>query len=241
MGAEPDYSDEIAREIDDEIRRVIEEAHELALRACSASTWTQLHRISQILIERETIDHDQFERLLAGEAEATIFPPEAAPPAVEPQPEEEPKREPQPQPRPFPLPGATMQPPPPDPAKSSSLRRNRASARLRSSTGRVLALEARFPRPSVMGVVNVTPDSFSDGGVNLDPDVAAARARRLVAEGAALVDIGGESTRPGSDGVSLDEELRRVVPCSSASAATRRCRSTRRKRRSHGARSSSAR
>jgi len=63
-----------------------------------------------------------------------------------------------------------------------------------------------------MGVVNVTPDSFSDGGVNLDPDVAAAAARRLVAEGAALVDIGGESTRPGSDGVSLDEELRRVVP-----------------------------
>jgi len=76
----------------------------------------------------------------------------------------------------------------------------------------VLALEERFPRPSVMGVVNVTPDSFSDGGVNLDPDVAAAAARRLVAEGAALVDIGGESTRPGSDGVSLDEELRRVVP-----------------------------
>ena len=63
-----------------------------------------------------------------------------------------------------------------------------------------------------MGVVNVTPDSFSDGGVNLDPDVAAAAARRLVAEGAALVDIGGESTRPGSDGVSLDEELRRVLP-----------------------------
>jgi dihydropteroate synthase len=76
----------------------------------------------------------------------------------------------------------------------------------------VLALEERFLRPSVMGVVNVTPDSFSDGGVNLDPDVAAATARRLVAEGAALVDVGGESTRPGSEGVSLDEELRRVVP-----------------------------
>jgi dihydropteroate synthase len=63
-----------------------------------------------------------------------------------------------------------------------------------------------------MGVVNVTPDSFSDGGVNFDPEVAAAAALRLVAEGAALVDIGGESTRPGSEGVSLDEELRRVVP-----------------------------
>jgi dihydropteroate synthase len=58
----------------------------------------------------------------------------------------------------------------------------------------------RFPRPSVMGVVNVTPDSFSDGGVNLEPQAAVASARRLRAEGAALVDIGGESTRPGSAG-----------------------------------------
>jgi dihydropteroate synthase len=63
-----------------------------------------------------------------------------------------------------------------------------------------------------MGVVNVTPDSFSDGGVHLDPEVAAAAARRMLAEGAAIVDVGGESTRPGSDGVSLEEELRRVVP-----------------------------
>ena len=63
-----------------------------------------------------------------------------------------------------------------------------------------------------MGVVNVTPDSFSDGGRYLDPDAAATAARRLVAEGAALVDVGGESTRPGSEPVSLDEELRRVVP-----------------------------
>jgi dihydropteroate synthase len=63
-----------------------------------------------------------------------------------------------------------------------------------------------------MGIVNVTPDSFSDGGVNFDPDTAAAAARRMVEEGAAIVDIGGESTRPGSDGVSPDEELRRVVP-----------------------------
>ena len=67
-------------------------------------------------------------------------------------------------------------------------------------------------RPAVMGIVNVTPDSFSDGGDHLDPDVAAAAARRMIADGAAIVDIGGESTRPGSEGVSLDEELRRVVP-----------------------------
>jgi dihydropteroate synthase len=75
-----------------------------------------------------------------------------------------------------------------------------------------VTIEQRFPRPSLMGIVNVTPDSFSDGGVNLDPDTAAATARRLIAEGAAIVDVGGESTRPGSAGVSLDEELRRVVP-----------------------------
>jgi dihydropteroate synthase len=73
-------------------------------------------------------------------------------------------------------------------------------------------VEERFPRPSVMGIVNVTPDSFSDGGVNLDPGDAAAAARRQLAEGAAIVDIGGESTRPGADNVGVDEELRRVVP-----------------------------
>jgi dihydropteroate synthase len=73
-------------------------------------------------------------------------------------------------------------------------------------------IEDRFPRPSVMGVVNVTPDSFSDGGVNLRAEDAVASARRMFDEGAAIVDVGGESTRPGSESVSVDEELRRVVP-----------------------------
>ena len=73
-------------------------------------------------------------------------------------------------------------------------------------------IEQRFPRPSVMGVLNVTPDSFSDGGVHFRAEDAVASARRMRAEGAAIVDVGGESTRPGSEGVSLDEELRRVVP-----------------------------
>jgi len=77
---------------------------------------------------------------------------------------------------------------------------------------RVIAIEQRFPRPSVMGVVNVTPDSFFDGGVRLRPEDAIASARRMVDEGAAIVDVGGESTRPGSEGVSADEELRRVLP-----------------------------
>jgi dihydropteroate synthase len=65
---------------------------------------------------------------------------------------------------------------------------------------------------TIMGVVNVTPDSFSDGGVFEDEAAAVAHARRLITEGAAIVDVGGESTRPGAAPVPQDEELRRVVP-----------------------------
>lgn len=74
--------------------------------------------------------------------------------------------------------------------------------------GRSLA----FDRPRVMGVVNVTPDSFSDGGRYVDPDRAVAHARALIAEGADIVDIGGESTRPGAEPVQEEEELARVIP-----------------------------
>ena len=68
------------------------------------------------------------------------------------------------------------------------------------------------PRPLVMGIVNVTPDSFSDGGKFSDASAATEHALRLVAEGADVLDIGGESTRPGADPVALADELRRVVP-----------------------------
>jgi dihydropteroate synthase len=73
-------------------------------------------------------------------------------------------------------------------------------------------IEERFPRPAIMGVVNVTPDSFSDGGAFVRPADAIAHAKRLAAEGAALVDVGGESTRPGAQAVSAEQELRRVEP-----------------------------
>ena len=73
-------------------------------------------------------------------------------------------------------------------------------------------IEERFPAPSVMGVLNVTPDSFSDGGVHLRVEPAVTSARGMLDAGAAIVDVGGESTRPGSGGVALDEELRRVEP-----------------------------
>src|SRR5690242_19955457 len=72
-----------------------------------------------------------------------------------------------------------------------------------------------LPRPGrtlVMGVLNVTPDSFSDGGRYLDPVRALAHGRELVAEGADLVDVGGESTRPGATRPSPQEELDRVLP-----------------------------
>ena len=74
--------------------------------------------------------------------------------------------------------------------------------------GRILKLD----RPQVMGIVNVTPDSFSDGGAHDTTQAAVAHALTLVEEGAHLLDIGGESTRPGADEVSLEEELRRVIP-----------------------------
>jgi dihydropteroate synthase len=67
-------------------------------------------------------------------------------------------------------------------------------------------------RTLVMGVLNVTPDSFSDGGRYLDPDAALAHGMRLVSDGADIVDVGGESTRPGSDPVGAEEEIRRVIP-----------------------------
>jgi dihydropteroate synthase len=74
------------------------------------------------------------------------------------------------------------------------------------------SFEERWPRPSVLGVVNVTPDSFSDGGLFVDPETAIEHGRRLLSEGAALVDVGGESTRPGSEPVSTEDELARVTP-----------------------------
>ncbi len=74
--------------------------------------------------------------------------------------------------------------------------------------GRLLKLD----RPRVMGIVNVTPDSFSDGGHHDTVEAAVAHGLKLAAEGADLLDVGGESTRPGADAVSLEDELARVIP-----------------------------
>jgi len=82
-------------------------------------------------------------------------------------------------------------------------------------TGHVLdcagkVLDLRYPQ--VMGILNITPDSFSDGGQFMSPGIAVQRAREMVGQGAAIIDVGGESTRPGAPQVSIEEELARVIP-----------------------------
>ncbi|MCB1434169.1 MAG: dihydropteroate synthase [Alphaproteobacteria bacterium] len=79
---------------------------------------------------------------------------------------------------------------------------------------RALPLPATVPaqRPLVMGIVNVTPDSFSDGGKNAETETAVASGIRMAKEGADILDVGGESTRPGSEGISEDQELARIIP-----------------------------
>ncbi len=81
--------------------------------------------------------------------------------------------------------------------------------------GRILKLDV----PRVMGIVNATPDSFSDGGEHFDAEAAIAHGLRLAEQGAAILDIGGESTRPGAQDVSIEEELRRTIPVIEALAA----------------------
>jgi dihydropteroate synthase len=77
----------------------------------------------------------------------------------------------------------------------------------------------RIPVPAVMGILNVTPDSFSDGGRFIDPELALHEATRMAADGAAIIDIGGESTRPGAADVGEQEELDRVIPLVEAVAS----------------------
>jgi dihydropteroate synthase len=78
-------------------------------------------------------------------------------------------------------------------------------------------------RPLIMGILNITPDSFSDGSRFLDPQHALERAREMAAEGADIIDIGGESTRPGAEPVSADEEIERIVPVIASLAGNLKC------------------
>ena len=73
-------------------------------------------------------------------------------------------------------------------------------------------LKLDLSMPHVMGILNVTPDSFSDGGRHNSRELALAHARQMIADGATVIDVGGESTRPGASAVEVKEEIRRVVP-----------------------------
>ena len=84
--------------------------------------------------------------------------------------------------------------------------------------------------PKLMGVVNVTPDSFSDGGLYLDPEAAIQHGAELAEAGAAILDVGGESTRPGAEEVGLEEELRRVENRSEERRVGKECQSVCRSR-----------
>lgn len=92
------------------------------------------------------------------------------------------------------------------------LKRKKFRLRLPAAAGLPSRTIALGERTLIMAVLNVTPDSFSDGGLFLDTDMAVARALEIERAGADIIDIGGESTRPGSEGVSAEEELRRILP-----------------------------
>lgn len=100
--------------------------------------------------------------------------------------------------------------------EGGNISRRFETGRLPSATALPGFLDAS--RPLVMGIVNVTPDSFSDGGLSFDAGHAIAHGEQLIREGADILDVGGESTRPGSEGVPEDEELRRVIPVIAALA-----------------------
>ena len=257
FSTEPDYSDEIAREIDDEVRRIIESAHQRA-RAILTEHQHDLANISTILVKRETIEKEEFLALLAGKSETEVFGADEGstpqlPSAPEPVGERTPERE---TPRTLPRPGlaggtAEMRADEQQPPNRSSGARNSAGRQppdaLRRQARTRGAREARRDSlPAVapyrlMGIVNVTPDSFSDGGRFLAPAAALEHGRALAGEGADILDVGGESTRPGAEPVAAAEELRRTVPVLEALAGAAAwgcgCRSTPPRRRSRRPRS----
>ena len=213
FSSEPDYSDEIAREIDDEIRRVVEEAHQTAKDILNERR-DELESVTKILLERETIDAKEFIALLDGATEEEVFGAATDDDGSDTSTEGSRRRL-----RAGVGAGAVAHD---HAAAAAGLRRRRRRdarrrpARIAVVSGRGRPVERRRPIMRgvalVMGIVNVTPDSFSDGGSYLEADAAIAHGRELLAAGADLLDIGGESTRPGAAAVGAAEEIARVVP-----------------------------
>jgi dihydropteroate synthase len=109
------------------------------------------------------------------------------------------------------------------PALAAELKVTLLRAAQRPRFWRTSQRELSLERPLIMGILNVTPDSFSDGDLYSDPGRAIDRAREMIADGADIIDIGGESTRPGASAVSTEEELKRVIPVIAALAGTTSC------------------
>ena len=186
-----------------------------------------LDRLSKLLLEHETIEREEFEALLAGKSEEEVFGAPEAEQEPPPPPAEAERRRPVAQPRPLPQPRPGL-------AGGPEMRGDRALARPPAIVGasadlglaprghvvRRLRSRSRFARPAVMGVLNVTPDSFSDGGEFLDPRAAVAHARAHGGRGRRPRRRRRASRRgPGAEPVPADEELRRVMPVIEAARA----------------------
>ena len=169
FSTEPDYSDEIAREIDDEIRRIVEGAHQTA-KDLLTDKREALDRVSKILLERETIDADQFVALIDGKPEDEVFADD-----------EEPAKPAEPRAGPR--------------AARSARARGRCRRPRPGYAGRRRKLSLRHVK--LMGVVNVTPDSFSDGGLYLDPEAAIGHGESLYGTGRRFWMWGGNRLGPG--------------------------------------------
>jgi hypothetical protein len=182
-------SEETMKAVDQEVRRIIDEQYALARKLLEENR-DKVEAMTKALLEWETIDADQIHDIMAGRP-----------------------------PRP-PKPVANKPASPPIAARAARSRpraRPKAPDRARASDprgglGRPFSFHTSSMKTRVIGIVNVTADSFSDGGRFLDAACAIDHGRRLRDEGADLVDVGGESTRPGATPVALDEELRRVLP-----------------------------
>ena len=194
FSAEPDYSDEVAREIDDEIRRIVEEAHQTAKDILGERPRAARHDLQDPArarddrgggVRRSARGQARGGGLLRrGGGEASGGPRRG---------------------------GEGHLPRGRAPPRAAEARPRR---RRRRRDARTIPTARRADNSPVklMGIVNVTPDSFSDGGLFLDAERAIAHGRELAAEGADILDVGGESTRPGAEAVGAEEELGRVVP-----------------------------
>ena len=216
-------SEETMQKVDAEIRRIIDGQYAVA-RKLLEDNRDKVEAMAKALLEWETIDAEQIDDIMAGKPPR---PPKPAPaprrtrPAARPRARAPRRRRTRRSAAPPPRKGAPRGAPFSERGVGAAARGRcgdafaaTCTAALTTSVRRLVAGRhvLDLARPRVMGILNVTPDSFSDGGRFLDRDRAIAHARAMLADGADLVDVGGESTRPGAAPVGEAEEIERVVP-----------------------------